>query len=213
MCGRGTLNRDNSIAIEKYFLHLPVEQDRNNRTEKTGKILMSRYVLKIAKEYFKFSSAHFTIFNDSELECLHGHNYRASLVIECRDIANGFVIEFRQAKKIVKTLCDELDEKVLIPADAPFLSIAKEQEQFQIRFNGAGFVKDYRLPCEDVEILPMDNITVECLSRYMCESFVKKLMNLYDDAEKRDCFYQSLISVSFEVEETPGQSAAYVWEN
>jgi 6-pyruvoyltetrahydropterin/6-carboxytetrahydropterin synthase len=174
---------------------------------------MSKYILSLSKEYFKFSSAHFTIFNDSEVECLHGHNYRVALKIECREIENGFVIEFRQMKKIVKTLCDDFDEKVLIPADAPFLSIAKQQDQFQIQFNGAGFIKHYSIPCEDVELLAMPNITVECLAKYICDELVKKLKNVFSDDQKYDRFYQTVISVAIEVEETPGQSVSYVWEN
>ena len=110
-------------------------------------------------------------------------------------------------------LCDELDEKVLIPADAPFLSISKQQDQFIIQFNGAGFVKHYSLPCEDVEILPMPNITVECLAKYLCEGLVKKLKNLFSDDTRYDRFYHSMISVAVQVEETPGQSVSYVWEN
>ncbi len=174
---------------------------------------MSRFILTLSKEYFKFSSAHFTIFNDSELECLHGHNYRVEVKVESREIDNGFVIEFRQLKKIVKVLCDDLNEKVLIPADAPFLSIAKQQDQFMIQFNGAGFVKHYSLPCEDVEILQMPNVTVECLAKYICEALVKKVKSLFGDDLRSDRFYQSMISVSVQVEETPGQAVSYVWEN
>lgn len=174
---------------------------------------MARYRLEIAKESFKFSSGHFTIFNDTEVECLHGHNYRLSVTIECRDVVHGFVIEFRVVKKIIHELCEMLDEKVLIPDQADFLSISKEDEAFRIRFHGAGFSKEYLLPCEDVELLPLANITVECLAKYLCEAFVKRLLQVYDDKNERERFYQSMISVEIRIEETPGQSGAYIWEN
>src|ERR1700733_13558481 len=37
---------------------------------------MVRYRMVLAKEDFKFSSAHFTLFADGSAELLHGHNYR-----------------------------------------------------------------------------------------------------------------------------------------
>ena len=45
-------------------------------------IIMSRLTtIEIAKQYLHFSAAHFTIFNATERERLHGHNFRIAVAI------------------------------------------------------------------------------------------------------------------------------------
>jgi 6-pyruvoyltetrahydropterin/6-carboxytetrahydropterin synthase len=172
---------------------------------------MAYYTIKVSKEYFKFSAAHFTIFNDSEVEKLHGHNYRVRVEIKSRNQQQGLIIEFRQLKNIIKQLCDSLDERILLPSESPLLKIVKENEQFHVVFNGAGFTKEYRFPCEDVEILPVINITVEMLAQYICESLTQKLLT---ECRSPDHAYpDSIISIEVEIEESTGQSVSYVWEN
>lgn len=171
---------------------------------------MHRFIITISKEYLKFSSAHFTIFSDSSLEYLHGHNYQLSLRIECRDAQNGITMEFGQLKKILRGLCDQLDEKILLPTESRFLRVSKSEEHFDVVFTGAGFIKSYRFPCEDVAILPVPNITSEMLAQYLCGEFRKKIESAWDhtygDIETM------IASFEIEIEETPGQAVAYVWQ-
>nr|HPI41863.1 6-carboxytetrahydropterin synthase [Pseudobdellovibrionaceae bacterium] len=42
---------------------------------------MSIFSLKLSKDEFKFSSAHFLIFNDHQAERLHGHNYQVEFEV------------------------------------------------------------------------------------------------------------------------------------
>jgi len=107
----------------------------------------------------------------------------------------------------MESLCDDLDEKVLLPSNSPFLKIAKHQDQFSVAFTGAGFSKQYSFPCEDVEILPMNNITSELLAKYVCEEAVKKISSITEGQ------LENVISISVTIEETKGQSVSYVWEN
>lgn len=175
-------------------------------------VFMGRFVLHIAKEYLKFSSAHFTIFSDTALEMLHGHNYYVTLNAEFRDSANGITIDFKHLKKIMETLCDVLDEKVLLPSESPYLKIEKEHHTFHVTFHGSGFSKDYRFPCEDVEILPVSNISSEMLSKYLCESFCEKLMQVWHQHKPDQEIGATLLSVQVGVEETRGQAVAYVMD-
>ncbi len=172
---------------------------------------MAFYKVKVSKDYLKFSVAHFTIFNDSEVESLHGHNYHVSVTIICRDLQQGLIIEFRQLKNIIKQVCDSLDEKILLPSEYPLLKICKENEHFHVVFNGAGFTKEYRFPCDEVVILPLVNITVELLARYVCELLSQKLLTDCRNADH--AFPETLLAIEVEVEESAGQSATYVWEN
>ena len=48
------------------------------------------FQVSLSKERFKFSSTHFTIFNDSEAECLHGHNYLVSVDLGFKSLAEDF---------------------------------------------------------------------------------------------------------------------------
>ena len=50
--------------------------------------------IRLAKENMKFSAAHFTIFNASERERLHGHNFRVEVDIEARMLGNGMCFDY-----------------------------------------------------------------------------------------------------------------------
>lgn len=168
---------------------------------------MGRFVVRISKEYLKFSSAHFTIFSDAQVEKLHGHNYYVGIEVESRDDGSNLVVDFHQVKQILRRICESLDERVLLPMDSPLVKIAKHEQQFRVVFQGAGFRKEYGFPCEEVVLLPLSNITAEGLAKHICEecvqSFREEAPNLTD----------VLVSVSLTVEETRGQGVSYIWEN
>src|SRR5678809_1048521 len=56
---------------------------------------MERWSIELAKEYFKFSAAHFLIFPDGSSERLHGHNYRVRVEIEASLTRHGLVLDFK----------------------------------------------------------------------------------------------------------------------
>lgn len=173
---------------------------------------MAKFVVHIAKEYLKFSSAHFTIFSNHALEMLHGHNYYVTLDVEFRDSANGITIDFKHLKKIMETVCDELDEKVLLPSESPYLKIEKRAENFHVVFHGEGFTKEYQFPCEDVQIMPVNNISSEMLAKQICESFCEKLNQTWHQLKPDYEITESVIAVHVGVEETRGQAVKYIWE-
>src|SRR5262245_17393561 len=79
--------------------------------------------INLNKEYFQFSCAHFLIFPDGSKERLHGHNYHVSVEIEGDLSPHGLVIDFLEAKPIVRALCDELNEHWIVPAAHPHLKV------------------------------------------------------------------------------------------
>ena len=125
------------------------------------------FEVELAKEDFKFSSAHFTVFSPKEAELLHGHNYRVSVRLRGDAVDElGFLLPFRGIKARIRELCAALDEHVLIPSECPHLEIGSNGTQTVIRFSD----REYRLPQEDVLLLPLVNITVEVLARHVfCE--------------------------------------------
>ena len=131
--------------------------------------------------------------------------------IECRDPIDGIALEFGLLKKIMRSLVDELDERVLLPSESKFLKVVKNRDQFDVTFRGSSFAKFYSFPCEDVEILPVSNISSELLARYLCEQFGQKLAGRLKDDSGLE-LGSIVLSISVSIEETRGQSVKYRWE-
>ncbi len=156
------------------------------------------FQVNLSKERFKFSSTHFTIFNDSEAECLHGHNYMVSVDLDFKSLAEdtGLSAEFSHLKDKVDIICAELDERVLLPGESPFLDIDETDTNFEVRFGP----KFYSFPIEDCVILDIVNVSSECLAKWFHCRLEKNLMAI------------GLEALSVTIEETNGQSVTYIAE-
>lgn len=158
------------------------------------------YRIVLEKENFKFSGSHFTIFDSSRSERLHGHNYyvRIEILLNSIDKEFGMAFDFNILKPTVRALTDYLDEYVLLPENSDHLKIETSSSSVTAHFAG----KTYVFPKEDVRILPLVNITSELLAEYLARELHKKMAS-NTEVMKR----VSQISVS--VEETRGQSVRY----
>jgi 6-pyruvoyltetrahydropterin/6-carboxytetrahydropterin synthase len=149
----------------------------------------------ITKEDLVFAAAHFITFAGHRCETLHGHNYRAGVVVEGglqKD--SWFVLDFSAVKKLMRRLTDELDHRVLLPRDNPKLTISEENGSVRVAFDGQ---PRYVFPTRDCVILPIPNTTVEMLSQYLAGRVRAELGSLH------------LKAIEVEVEENFGQSASY----
>lgn len=159
----------------------------------------------LAKERFKFSASHFTIFGPNEAEALHGHNYYLSINIELKNskLENGISIDFNVIKPILIDLCHDLDEKILLAKNSEFLKIAEmthENRYTQIEcFVNSKF---YSFPKEYVKLLSLENITCETLAQHMLNQFAQKIKS--DSLEN----YKKMKTIEICVEETRGQAAS-----
>jgi 6-pyruvoyl tetrahydropterin synthase/QueD family protein len=155
------------------------------------------FTLSLKKENFKFSSAHFTIFDATSAECLHGHNYRVGVHLTSRTdlLENEMVCDFNTIKKIVRKTCDTLDEKILIPLNSSFLAIADSKE-FEDHIHVQYANKHYLFPNSDVVKMDTTNITSEALAYFIWSTIRPKIP---------DGFSRMAVSV----EETRGQQASY----
>ena len=128
--------------------------------------MSKRYAtIEVAKEALNFSAAHSTIFNATDREDLHGHNFQVACEITAKLSEAGLMFDYSIVKRAIRTLCDEIDEKVLLPEQSPYLAIQREEEYVIALFNGE------RIPFlpRDVLTLPIANTTVEEFSRYFLE--------------------------------------------
>ena len=124
---------------------------------------MSKVAIEVVRESLHFSAAHFTIFSKTERENLHGHNFRLNGVFESEINEDGLCFDYGKIKKILQQICDELDERFLVPEKSPHLTIREEEDTVSIIFNEETLV----LPSHDVHFLPIRNITVEELADWV----------------------------------------------
>jgi 6-pyruvoyltetrahydropterin/6-carboxytetrahydropterin synthase len=159
--------------------------------------MKSEMTLNLSKENFKFSSAHFLIFDDHSAEMLHGHNYKVKIILTPQDQSlyqeQGYFIDFSEIKKSVKKLCDQWDEHVLLPQkhkDMKYV-ISENKKNYEIHFRD----RFYSLPINETIWLPVVNTSVEEFSKLFAH-------NLSLD------FKSNLLkSLEVTIEETSGQSA------
>lgn len=156
---------------------------------------MSETSLQLAKQNFKFSSAHFLIFDEKSAERLHGHNYqvRVEIGIPNQDImkSSGFFVDFNVFKKYIKSALDRWDEMVILPKNHPDMKFNTRNTNLEVTFRDRFYV----FPTNEVVLLPVTNTSVEQLSRLLAEDFMREFKT------------HQVSFVSVYVEETPGQGA------
>ncbi len=150
--------------------------------------------IRLAKEDFKFSAAHFTLFPDGRAELLHGHNYRVRLEITGSTLSEiGLLFDVSRVKQRIRERCDALDEHTLIPMEADRLTVERRGGSVEVR----GANRLYRFPEEDVVLLPLENVSMELLARMLWGEIAESLAG------------SPVETLWVEVQETPGQSAAF----
>lgn len=154
----------------------------------------SLYAVRLAKEDFKFSAAHFTLFADGSAERLHGHDYRVRVEVAGPHLdPAGLLIDVAALKQRVREACAELDERTLLPTRSPALEIITKGDTVEIRFGK----RHYRIPAADVLELPILNVSVEQLASLLWQRLAPALDG------------SAVEQLSIEVEETPGLSALF----
>lgn len=157
---------------------------------------MKTYGIHIEKDYLHFCSAHFITYDGHQCEALHGHNFGVRFNLHGPLDKNNYVLDFIPAKKMLKKICDSLDHRVLLPAESKIVTVIREEKSVYVEYQG----KEYRLPVEDVVLLPLPNITSEKLAYYICQQMKETLSQVG---------FTSFTLLEVEVSETPGQGAIY----
>lgn len=156
---------------------------------------VSWFTIRLAKEDFKFSAAHFTLFPDGRAELLHGHNYRVRVRLGGPSLDRvGLLVDVAGVKRRIREACAELDERTLIPCRADRLAVTRVDGSVEVRFDA----RVYRFPEEDVVLVDLENVSIELLARRLWLEVAPELAGT------------PVEELSVEVEETPGQSCSYV---
>ena len=153
-----------------------------------------RFRIVLAKEDFKFSVAHFTLFGGTRAELLHGHNYRVSLELSGRDLDSlGLLVDIDGPKQAVREICARLDGRTLLPADSPALVLSHADGAVEVRFGD----RRYTFPEADVLTLPLANTSIELLARRIWQELAPRLKATRVE------------TLAVSVEETDGQRCLY----
>lgn len=124
----------------------------------------------ISKEYLNFSAGHFTIFSATERENLHGHNFQVRCSVTAGVGAAGMAFDYVLLKRVLKELCDALDERVLLPTLSPHLRLEHADGMVWALFGSE------RIPFleRDCLTLPIRNVTIEELSALLLARLLER---------------------------------------
>ena len=154
-----------------------------------------KHRISIAREQYKFSCAHMTVFPDGTKERLHGHNYTIAVALEVETVALSAMIPFAPLKSAISDICAVWKERVLLASHNPRFELVRDDSEIEFKLCGERYV----LPRGDALLLPIDNISVEALAAHVADLLHKKLGPLLG------AHVQSLEAT---VEESPGQGAS-----
>jgi 6-pyruvoyltetrahydropterin/6-carboxytetrahydropterin synthase len=152
------------------------------------------YRVVVEKDYLKFSAAHFIAYKGFR-EPLHGHNYQVSVALAGTVGADGYVLDFGIVKRVTKSICDELDERIIVPAKSDCLTVTREGPSVVLVYeDGTRFL----FPATDCVLLPIVHASAEELAAYV-------LSRLRDGLGTHAT--RGLTELEVGVSEAPGQAA------
>ena len=124
----------------------------------------------ISGEKLRFSASHFIVEHD-KCERLHGHNYSVRVELLGKVDEKGMVIDFNEIKEIVKSICDSLDHRVIIPRASKHVKIEKDGGNIAVI---AGR-KKYSFPENDCALIESEATTAEKLAEYIFKKIQAEL--------------------------------------
>jgi 6-pyruvoyltetrahydropterin/6-carboxytetrahydropterin synthase len=151
--------------------------------------------LYIDKESHKFSAAHYTIFSATQRERLHGHNYSVSARIVAPMGDNGFSADYNVYKTRLASLCQELDEYMILAGDSPYQQVEEAGACWRVRYAD----EEMLFLQSDTLVLPLRNATVEEFSHYLLQRLL------------RDSAGEDLREIELCVASGPGQKGCSTW--
>ena len=154
-----------------------------------------RYSVVVSKDYLKFAAAHFIAYPGFR-EPLHGHNYQVSVRVEADLGADGYVLDFGLVKRVAKALCEELDERVIVPERSDCLTIAVDAGRIEVTTAEGD---RFQFPRADCAVLPIVHSSAEELAAYLLGRLRTVLAT--------EAGGRGLVALEVGVAEAPGQIA------
>lgn len=153
--------------------------------------------IELHKEDMKFSAAHFTIFSAENRENMHGHNYNVFVSFAIGKSEEGLSVDYRLYKQILRDICKQIDEVIILPGKCKYIDIQELESHFQVTFN----TETMLLLKRDVVILPINNVTVEELSEWFIQQLIRNEINMVTNIHE----------IKVKISSSPGQSGTSTW--
>ena len=159
------------------------------------------FTVLLAKQDFKFSCAHFLVFDAERAELLHGHNYQVRVELAGRSLDDeGLMVDLARLKSRIRRACARLDSRTLVPGRSRQLAVDRRDGGVAVRFRDRG----YRFPEGDVLVLDEINISIEVLARMLWrelsegldEPRVEQLAVGVSQTEGQECWYRAAVPSS-----------------
>jgi 6-pyruvoyltetrahydropterin/6-carboxytetrahydropterin synthase len=166
-----------------------------------------RYRVVLAKEDFKFSAAHFTLWSGGGGELLHGHNYQVRVELGGGELDDaGMLVDIGQCKRVIRALCARLDSRTLLPEASDRLLCTRRGESVEARLGDRCYV----FPAADTLLLPLVNTSIELLARMLWHelaaalrgSRVETLAVSVEESAGQGCWYEDRVTAG-----SPGPSS------
>jgi 6-pyruvoyltetrahydropterin/6-carboxytetrahydropterin synthase len=125
--------------------------------------MSAEYRVVVEKDYLKFSAAHFIAYKGFR-EPLHGHNYQVSVTLSGSVGPDGYVLDFGVVKRVTKAVCEELDERILVPARSDCLTVTREGASVVLVYEDGD---RFAFPASDCVLLPIVHASAEELAAYV----------------------------------------------
>src|SRR5919204_6857246 len=122
---------------------------------------------------FNFDYCHFLPWHASQCRSLHGHSSVVTVMLRGEPDARGFVIDFGEAKQLVKETLALFDHKVIAPR-ATVLGPPDAQGLLTIAFNTMAGPHRLCLPASEVAIIDSD-ATVEHLAAILAAAIYQRM--------------------------------------
>jgi 6-pyruvoyltetrahydropterin/6-carboxytetrahydropterin synthase len=138
----------------------------------------------------KFSACHF-IAGHEKCGRLHGHSYVVSIKLHGSIGTHGMIMDFIPLKKTLREISDDLDHRILIPANSKRITVDVGDE-ITVKTEH----KRYVFPAEDVVLLDTEESSAEELSRVFLLRLLEQVI-----------FPENVSRLEVGIDEELGQSA------
>jgi len=127
----------------------------------------------IEDDRFNFDYCHFLPWHASQCRSLHGHSSVVTVLLRGEPDDQGFVIDFGEAKRLIKDTLELFDHKLIAPRSA-MLGPPDEQGLVAIAFETPAGPHRLCLPAAEVAIIDRD-ATVENLSALLAAAIYRRM--------------------------------------
>jgi 6-pyruvoyltetrahydropterin/6-carboxytetrahydropterin synthase len=162
---------------------------------------VSRFaIIELLKEELKFSGGHFMVFNSTERENMHGHDYQINVAFETLIENNGMSFDCRYYERKLLALCAKLDYHFILPMRSEFLRVEETASKWLVHFNNEVIEFNKR----DAIALAITNVTLEEMSNW----FLQQLLQ-----DTRELQEHKIFGITVKAYNGRGQAGSTTWQS